>query len=310
MKFFKIGLIAFVTAFTGLTIAQLGGGGLGGIPQNLSISTLTTSGTADIGDNLTVAGDVTFDDGATTILNLDSSSFNGVSLRNDTPLTRAYMRYVNAFDTFELTKFDTDGSSIVGRIEFDNSGNIDVTAGTLQVGGVDVVTTANQTIVCTTACDVSSIAVGQSAIVKKPSNESTNTDTTLSDDTDLQFTSVPVGTYTLEGYIQVILATTTTQGFKYLMSGSNVGYEIGNCILKSTTLPSQTNTIGAFGGTTIQLTGTHINAANTNHPLTCQGFAVISSSTGSIILQWAQSSSNANNTSVTDNSWLRITRVE
>ena len=74
---------------------------------------------------------------ATSSLVLDSDSGYDTELAfKEATVTRAKAVYDESIDTLSLTKYDTDGTTVVAQVDIPNTGVINVSTGSLQVAGV------------------------------------------------------------------------------------------------------------------------------------------------------------------------------
>lgn len=173
-------------------------------------------------------------------------------------------------------------------------------------------------VLCSTACSAASMQVGSVAFITKTAATSRNTTTTLTIDGDLQYTSVPAGTYLVEVRAIFVDATTTTQGWAYALgttSGSNVGQNA-----EGYTIATSANTFATINGNanpclTNAPVSAHVSSASA--PTTSLGTNEVSEScfattaaAGSIGVYWTQGSSSANNTTLLAGSWMRLTRLQ
>ena len=187
--------------------------------------------------------------------------------------------------------------------------------GTLNVSSnlyINNVAVASGPITCTTACNVSAIAVGQSAYIVKGSNTSRNTTITPALDPDLQFTSVPAGHYTVQAHVAFnagaggILSGPFTSA-TFTTNNQSVGFGIGyagnpTCI-SSPTL-SNISVQGSHSGS-IDCSGSNANGF-TNW--TSMDF--LPTGSGTFGFDWSQSSSNGANTTVNSGSFIVLTRLQ
>lgn len=92
----------------------------------------------------TTTGNVTISK-ATPLITVNAISGNGVIQHLDSTTTlRFFQRLNTSTDNYELTKFDTDGSTAVAQLFLTNTGKINVTTGLLQLAGTDVTSDATE----------------------------------------------------------------------------------------------------------------------------------------------------------------------
>jgi hypothetical protein len=154
------------------------------------------------------------------------------------------------------------------------------------------------TITCTAACDASSILVGQRAIVVKQNNTNRASTATSAADAELQFTSVPLGTYHLEGYV---VWTSGAGGFRAQWSANGNAIDTVNAQLCDTT--GTVTAMDSLNDATC--------ASTTGGRLSFTGGGNVTSGAGTLSFDWAQNSSNvANTTLLGSRSRLVLTRVQ
>lgn len=170
-------------------------------------------------------------------------------------------------------------------------------------------------ILCTTACNISTIKVGQSAYIIKGTGTSRASTVALTLDPDLQFTNIPINeSFVFTLTIGVITTTTTAQSFQYDMGSAAVS-PFGWCYLGGPTTTGAGNTTGWNAGVGNAGSGFQAPAANFTaslaNQMNCSG-AFKMSSAGTFGLFWAQAVSNANTTSISggsQSSALYVTRI-
>lgn len=92
----------------------------------------------------TTTGNVTISK-ATPLITINATSGNGVIQHLDSTATlRFFQRLNTSTDNYELTKFDTDGSTAVAQLFLTNTGKVNVTTGLLQLAGTDVTSDATE----------------------------------------------------------------------------------------------------------------------------------------------------------------------
>lgn len=179
--------------------------------------------------------------------------------------------------------------------------------GTIATGTALAVSTAGiplplNPIVCTTACNVSGLRVGQSAMIVKIANTNRANNATPALDPDLQFTGVPNGTYILDGQLQASLGA---GGILWLFANASDSQPSG---LTGLTF----FTSGSCGATTspVTLLASCINGTAGSNYYDSNGSLLVSAANWATIgIWWAQDISNAANTTVGLQSYLRLTRV-
>lgn len=195
-----------------------------------------------------------------------------------------------------------------------------VAATTVTVGGNNVCQStgtncpaSGAAITCTTACNISAIAVGQSAYINKGTQTDRASTVTPALDPDLQFTNAPAGTYTVKGRIMFGatgggLAANLFSSVAATNATNNGGVWIGPASAASC---GSTDTIVGRGlDTTHTLSYTcTVSGAPQVHFIISNFEYLPSAGSGSFGLDWSQASSNATNTSVYVSSWLQITRL-
>lgn len=153
---------------------------------------------------------------------------------------------------------------------------------------------------CSTACNVSTIAVGQAFYINPTATATRTSTATSTSDADLQFTNVPVGTYEIS---QTLIFTGST-------GGSRVTYALTSGTGQAETAGTQAclgvaSTAVALGSSSLEVTC----ASSTTNYITGNGFARIAT-TATIALQWSQNISNATPTTRTADSYIVLTRVK
>jgi hypothetical protein len=137
--------------------------------------------------------------------------------------------------------------------------------------------------------------VGQSAIIHKGTSTARASTTTRAPDPDLQFTNVPSGRYTIEGYLN---PTALAGGF---------GWAFASAGTDLTTLAVQECGPGTFVFFRVTPTNPTGCASVSLYIVTFKG--VINSSGGTTSIDWAQQTSNPGNSTLGFGSWMRITRM-
>jgi hypothetical protein len=163
---------------------------------------------------------------------------------------------------------------------------------------------APKPIICTTACAVPGLKVGQLAVITK--GTTTNRASTISptNDPDLQFTSVPAGTYILE---LNVLGNWGAGGMAVLPMNAVVSSFAGGGVMlcgTSNTAVTDTNNGSNVNG---YLCASSASASPVG--MQFHGMLVTSSSL-TIPVAWAQNISNATNSSVLQNSTYSLFRTQ
>lgn len=151
---------------------------------------------------------------------------------------------------------------------------------------------------------------GTSSTSKAKSGDTSRTSTTaVSDDPDLQFTSQVAGTYSVE-WLLTVTGPTGVANFK-------TGINCTGTVTTSFWSALNRDQTGVIGGNAAQ---NDCNASTTTQTVTLsiaagnyeviQGYGfVVTSTTGTISLQWAQGTSNASAVTVKRGSWMRISKI-
>lgn len=177
------------------------------------------------------------------------------------------------------------------------------TSNTVTLTGGYVLGTRNlyPMIYCNAACDITGMAVGQQAIIKKPSTENKASTTTATLDTDLTFTGYSAGNaFTIQGYLTF---TEGGGGYRWKINSANSTWRTmaGHCSVAN--VPAMVDSTGGGAGTDITC------ATGNGTRVSFNGYhSIVSGSTG-LGVRWAQNTSNAANTGLTADSWIMITRI-
>jgi hypothetical protein len=153
-------------------------------------------------------------------------------------------------------------------------------------------------IMCTTACSVAGMLIGQTAIVAKGTNTSRISVATTSADPDLQFTSAPAGQYAISFFLD---QSGGAGGFRYVLTGAG-----NNNGLQGTM--SCAGGVGDVATHVIALNATQCNA--TSGGFASLAGAVTTNASGVISLDWGQATSTASNSTMLNDSWIEITRIK
>lgn len=179
--------------------------------------------------------------------------------------------------------------------------SIDLTATAVTVNGVPI----RPTIFCTAACNVSTLAVGQSALVVKTTDEAIASDAVYTDDAVLQFLNFPIGSYSYRvgwrldagaggakaqlNFTGLATDTADLVGVRRCANGAVVAL-VGAAF---TTIGGENSCTGA-GSSGVSYEGTFITVASTDDMFT----------------QWAQVASNAATTTLSARSHMHVTRLK
>lgn len=186
-------------------------------------------------------------------------------------------------------------------------------SGTIFISTDNGVTTAvlNGTITCATACNASSLKVGQTAIISKTAPTTRTSNATPALDPDLQFTGVPAGDYQVTAYL--FWSAATGGGFQFGItntaaltngSGSNAQSGTYNGYIGTCTPSTSVQTFSIVtSGVTVTCTTTSTGFSQVNASMSA-------STSGTVGVNWAQNTSNASGTTLSGlGSWLQLTRV-
>jgi hypothetical protein len=154
---------------------------------------------------------------------------------------------------------------------------------------------------CTTACTLSSFAVGNRATLTKTSNTSRSSTTTLAADPDLQ-ASVASGQYAYHVYIDGAFGG-GTQGIK--LSIKSAGGSILPYMCTATTNTANPNTAPTSNDDSSLEMDLASVAAHASMKIVCDGFF----SGGSIQFHWAQNSSSGTSSTVNAGSHIELVRM-
>lgn len=165
---------------------------------------------------------------------------------------------------------------------------------TVLINGV----TANNTIVCSTACNVANIKPGQSAMVKPGGAQTRASTTTKTNDADLQFTNMPAGLYSFSAKIEWSPGAggesaaygTVPQGAEYVAA-------------------NQCNGAAGTPGTIVGNANFFACPSTTGTDFSVDSGTMNAGANDTFALLWAQQSSNAASSQRTASSYLTITRL-
>lgn len=171
------------------------------------------------------------------------------------------------------------------------------------INGVQVATLSG----ATTSFAAAFLKPGQSVFVAKAADTARNTTVTLADDPDLVITGLPAGTYYFKTFLRHNQTTTTTQLFKFQLHFTGTTPTVNTCA----------NQIVAPGGAGTVFT----DQSCYENPIVNNGTGtgvsdysmregvLIHPNTGALSIQWAQSVSNANSTTLKAGSYLYLQRI-
>jgi hypothetical protein len=151
-------------------------------------------------------------------------------------------------------------------------------------------------IVCTTACSLTGMVVGQTAIITKTSNTSRASTTTTTADPDLVFTNVPNGTYHI--------------WYTVNFSSGAGGVRMSPVLSGAYNFAGAQNCFGvAAGVSTFSSSGVTVCNSTSGLLETSQGTGTASGA-NAIAIFWAQSSSNVANTTLVAGSDIIVQRIQ
>jgi hypothetical protein len=201
----------------------------------------------------------------------------------------------------EITFRGTGGQAIGFGSIISGCGSTDLCltsgGGTIRLNGVS----AAGTVVCTTACSAATIQVGQTYIAS-PSTVTTRTSTTTaSADANLQFTSVPSGTYVGKVFLS-FTSGTGAGGWKWtIVDGGGGGNSSGTA-----ECPTVNGQFVVLSGSTIFSSCAQAGGGFASADFNTNG-------NGTVAVSWAQQASNATASGLgatLGGSWLSLTRVQ
>lgn len=197
-------------------------------------------------------------------------------------------------DAAGSSKFVLQDSAGVDIFTIDSDGNT-ILNGYLEVGSESTRLTAS-----------TGVLLDGFKFVEKTADESTNTDTTLSDDTHLTFTTLPNAEYAFMCVLHIDDASTGTADFKY--NWSETAGDTFDMITWSDGASGVVNaTIDEADTSTDFLT----DVTNSQDNMLCfTGVIRADASGGTFVLQWAQRVSNGSNVTVTKGSWLAYNQLD
>lgn len=174
-------------------------------------------------------------------------------------------------------------------------------------------------ITCTTACNLTAIAVGQVAYVVKAGDTARTSTTTATLDPDLQLNNMPVGTYALDVSVRFTM-TISAGGFKHgivttstVPGGISQGYDIAGFITGAGPSCSSTGLLQTYAinttttATIVTCTAGTVDTDGTGKSI---GAVHMPTSVGTLGVTWAQVSSNGSASTMKAGSWIRVTRLQ
>jgi hypothetical protein len=173
-------------------------------------------------------------------------------------------------------------------------------------------------ITCTTACNVSTLTAGQQAIVRGASTATVTSSTTMTTDGDLQFTSVPAGTYAISGNIMMTGGAGGAK-FDFVSSGtfttalSRIDAMFPFATASTCSAGSTANfsilTLVATGSATGSYTCTSFPGSGITMGIQEAGSVFVTTGSGTIAYQFAQNSSSGVGTNRTPGGYLILRRI-
>lgn len=161
--------------------------------------------------------------------------------------------------------------------------------------------------------DLPNSIVGTTLVVKV-SDESLNSNTTLQADDELFFSVAPNEVWIFEFHVYYLGNTTGDFrcGLKFPTSPTQISYDIigmGSAVSNDAgSGVGSTNVVG-INAIADAVSGQQLGADTNKTPVVLKGFLRNGSSSGTVALWWAQSVSNATNTTVKAGSWIQATRI-
>lgn len=166
------------------------------------------------------------------------------------------------------------------------------------------------------------LSSAQPQVVRKTSDTSRNSTTTRTADPHLTFEAVANAVYIVDGWIKWDGAANTADlSLQLTVPSGTLGdttiWGTGNQVIGSTAAPALQINVSDARGYLVRSESLDVNAARSygalagGSPLALlfTGTLRISSTAGTVSLDWAQSSSDANNTTLYTDSWLRYQRI-
>lgn len=145
--------------------------------------------------------------------------------------------------------------------------------------------------------------------VRKTSDESRASTTTLADDTHLVFAAEVSAVYTMWGWIKYFADNTPDIKMQFTVPTGCLGEW-------AWIMPGQATLAGSVNGYSVRTESNDVNAvrtgygtSNTDHMVPVSGLFRMSTTAGNIALQWAQNVSDASATILYTDSWLMFQRI-
>jgi hypothetical protein len=255
-----------------------------GIPQILRLAKLTITAAAST-TGLTVNGPGTANTTATIAAGTTASNSFGALITAGTNSSDYALRVQNG--AAASTYFQVDG------------------AGAITAAAATSVPWTPKPIICTTACNASAIVVGQSAFITKTAATGRSATSFLADP-DLQFTSLPTGTYDVSGDLYIYANNATNGGIS-----AAFGYT-GTITFAASSIVMNATTATAGGGNqcsigTIQFSKTAVTLGAVSGDGIVFGGTCAITTGGVLELAWGQNT--ASNTTSVGASFVQITRT-
>ncbi len=168
---------------------------------------------------------------------------------------------------------------------------------------VDAGSDADRAVSPATLASFAGISGGYTGAQEKTADQVTDTDIVLTDDDDLVITGVVAGTYKVELYCRFDATTTGGMGFQYRINYTGT-LTRGTCSVVQ--VLNSVHTVVQRSINSTQAIGTI--AIDAQDYVLWTGTMVVSDG-GTLSLQWAQNSSNANNLTVFNGSYLTIQKI-
>jgi hypothetical protein len=148
-------------------------------------------------------------------------------------------------------------------------------------------------------------------------SDTSRTGTTLADDFDINITGIPAGTYIIEGFLPVRSDTTSNPGnmrISWTTPSLNNSYIVITGVGEKLTNPGSTFNMRSTVTGLLTTNFTGIDSINSSAVDNRVGYsirgAMDTSASGSLILRWAQDTSELGNpTTLEDGAWLKLWEV-
>lgn len=172
-----------------------------------------------------------------------------------------------------------------------------------------VLSSTGAPIVSSAAASVAAIAVGQSAYMFKAADTNRNTTTAPAADPALQFSGLPIGKYEIEGFITYFQNSAASQGIKFQLTSGFTTVNFHAYAGPDGTPPTADwQAASRIQGAANNAYNHNMGASSANGSISFKGQATCGAA-DTLSFDWAQESSNANNTTVLAGSWFKITRL-